>query len=987
MEHLIVRGRRGPEVAQLRRWLARALGEAAAAYGLSPGSRRSEFDADAEAALRLWQSGIGMVGDGVAGPCTLARLDGQPDQIVLPRTRVRPLFAGTKPANIERYLPYVNAALVALEVTQPVPLAVALALIRAEAEGFVPVAEPPSGLNTLPGAGPFSAYDGRTEMGQRLGNHADEGERFRGRGFVQLSGRQAYERQGLDLGIDLAGQPELAASPEVAALVLANCVQEAAPELRRLLGEKPQQALRADEAVLREVRSALATGCPDEDAAAGRFVQAWRQIAPVWLGSGPVRRGATMTEARRRRDAGAPAAAEPASPASPAGRQGLSVRPDPADLRDRLYQPPPVSLPPVWPAPGPIRELLPRYSAAGLILDQGEDGACTGFGLACVINHLRWQAAGFPQELPSVSARMLYAYARRHDEYAGEDYEGSSCRGALKGWHRHGVCLGSDWGNGLDDTPKYGYAGRASRHTLGVYYRVDPQVIADVQAAIHQVGAVYVSAWVHEGWNALPERGVDPTPDDHADLPLIPFDGQPSREGGHAFALVGYNARGFVVQNSWGSGWGAGGFAVLGYADWLANAMDAWVVALGVPGVVGGRMLAAAVSPAPAAAGSATGAADWWSEQRAYDHSVLLGNDGKVRRYLTEDEPGRTLLHQVAGRADAWFRRRDEDGAASRRLVLYVHGGLNSEADGIGRARALGREFMANDCYPLFLVWKTGVLESLGHIVQDALATRLPAGAAAFGEAFSERTDRLVEQSLGQTLARPVWSEIKENAARAFAPGRGGELLVRALRALHDTWGERLEIHLIGHSAGAIALGHLASALAAQPLAGGGTLLDAVRSAHLYAPACTVAFANRHYAAHPALMERLHVHLLCDERERADQVARIYRKSLLYLVSNALESDARTPLLGMQRAWLEDGGWDGSSSTAATLRQWRDAARRAGLEQRLTVLAAARVCCAPQRELPASHGCFDNDTATLNHTLGRILGGEPLRPVRDLRGF
>ena len=42
--------------------------------------------------------------------------------------------------------------------------------------------------------------------------------------------------------------------------------------------------------------------------------------------------------------------------------------------------------------------------------------------------------------------------------------------------------------------------------------------------------------------------------------------------GGHAVCLVGYTADGFIVRNSWGPGWGAGGFA---YAsdDYAADAI------------------------------------------------------------------------------------------------------------------------------------------------------------------------------------------------------------------------------------------------------------------------------------------------------------------------------------------------------------------------------------------------------------------------------
>ena len=40
-----------------------------------------------------------------------------------------------------------------------------------------------------------------------------------------------------------------------------------------------------------------------------------------------------------------------------------------------------------------------------------------------------------------VSPRMLYELARRYDEWPGEAYEGSSARGAIKAWAKHGVCL------------------------------------------------------------------------------------------------------------------------------------------------------------------------------------------------------------------------------------------------------------------------------------------------------------------------------------------------------------------------------------------------------------------------------------------------------------------------------------------------------------------------------------------------------------------
>lgn len=53
-----------------------------------------------------------------------------------------------------------------------------------------------------------------------LGNtKAGDGERYHGRGFVQLTGRDNYRMAGEALGIDLLHKPELAAKPEVAAKI------------------------------------------------------------------------------------------------------------------------------------------------------------------------------------------------------------------------------------------------------------------------------------------------------------------------------------------------------------------------------------------------------------------------------------------------------------------------------------------------------------------------------------------------------------------------------------------------------------------------------------------------------------------------------------------------------------------------------------------------------------------------------------------------
>lgn len=112
----------------------------------------------------------------------------------------------------------------------------------------------------------------------------------------------------------------------------------------------------------------------------------------------------------------------------------LNVLPDATDLRDRVYEPALLDLALCMDAPDP---------AVSPIRDQGKEGACTGFALSSAItllNRLRHQKINPNVTAPAASPRMIYEMAKLHDEWPGEDYEGSSIRGALKGFYNNGVC-------------------------------------------------------------------------------------------------------------------------------------------------------------------------------------------------------------------------------------------------------------------------------------------------------------------------------------------------------------------------------------------------------------------------------------------------------------------------------------------------------------------------------------------------------------------
>lgn len=83
----------------------------------------------------------------------------------------------------------------------------------------------PSRFPTLASARPFERNPERLAnrvYGGRMGNGSEssgDGFRFRGRGYIQITGRDGYANVGREAGLDLVGQPDLAFDPEHALAV------------------------------------------------------------------------------------------------------------------------------------------------------------------------------------------------------------------------------------------------------------------------------------------------------------------------------------------------------------------------------------------------------------------------------------------------------------------------------------------------------------------------------------------------------------------------------------------------------------------------------------------------------------------------------------------------------------------------------------------------------------------------------------------------
>jgi predicted alpha/beta hydrolase family esterase len=628
----------------------------------------------------------------------------------------------------------------------------------------------------------------------------------------------------------------------------------------------------------------------------------------------------------------------------------LDARPDTLDFRDLMFTPTLVEVPTEIPLPAYLKYRVP-------ILDQGTEGACTGFGLATVANYLLRCRKVVPSKV-CVSAHMLYDLARRYDEWPGVDYSGSSARGAMKGWHKHGACLDSNWTKDRAMDAEADWGGRwtdARKRPLGAYFRVNHRDLVAMHSAIAEVGILYATATVHSGWDGVGADG------------LIPWEQR--RTGGHAFAIVAYDEQGFWIQNSWGPDWGRKGFAQVSYDDWLENATDVWVARLGAPVELRSEG-AAQVAIAMSSGGSRAYVFD-----QLRPHIVSLGNDGRLR----PGGPYGTDLGDVTEIVQQEYPRITQEWTRPH-LLLYAHGGLVSEETAIQRVADYHEPLIASQVYPLAFVWKTDYWTTITNILDDALSRRRPEGILDAAKDFMlDRLDDALEPIARIFTGKASWDEMKENARLASTGDEGGAAIVAGLvRRMVASAGKAPKIHLVGHSAGSIFLAHLLERLTAP--ADDGAAAVRVETCTLWAPACTMRLFKERYApaARDGRIRSLAIFTLTDEAERDDHCANIYHKSLLYLVSNAFEKKVRVPivtgdssgepLLGLERSVTRD------STVQGLIKRGQLDWVRSPNQDKLGTSAASRA---------THHGEFDDDEATVRATLARILGrGQVTESIR-----
>lgn len=471
----------------------------------------------------------------------------------------------------------------------------------------------------------------------------------------------------------------------------------------------------------------------------------------------------------------ASAAAARVIDAGGAGRL-LSAQEDWPDIRDRVYD---AGL------HGLGSRLVPDPLDPAAVLDQGGNPSCVGFALAATIdNQLRardGRAAG-------VSPRLLYELARVHDEVPGEAYRGTTLRGGIKAFFHNGA---GPLAPAREAAPRLGardfVLADATAVQAGSYFRMRRD-IDDFHSALTELGSVLVSARIHEGWTA-PERTGGRI--------------VPSRVfvGAHAFAVVGYDGEGFLVQNSWGADWGGWrgpddavrpGVAHWTYEDFDDALIDAWVVRIAVSAPRFNRRLLAGRKGEAGAAGDgprrndlagrllALGDDDLAGGKYAFDGSWLDTARRRIRSARTGPARGRHLLLAFHdGFADA-------DRTAARAIAL--------DAAVAGRAVAFS------------VAWRPAVALALGPC-----ASAVPDGDATED---ADARDRRIVRAVAP-VAASLWRAATSDAAAAFADGRGPARVLGAILA--PARGDQgLTLHVLASGLGALAMAAWLETLAAR---------------------------------------------------------------------------------------------------------------------------------------------------------------------------
>lgn len=196
-------------------------------------------------------------------------------------------------------------------------------------------------------------------------------------------------------------------------------------------------------------------------------------------------------------------------------------------------------LPPLEIIPSTLQEFS-RENLLRPVMHQGYDGACVGFSGAVVLG----DTPDYRGKI-NLSPSWIYQEGKRYDEWAGEDYSGTSIRGACEALRLEGALTDEEYAADQSVVDDFHQAQARKIHS---YYRLPWHRVEEIKhLLLHE--SLWISLNTYQWFRDVGPSGIADLVKDMG--PVL---------GGHAMALIGWkHIDGLLYwqfRNSWGDSWG-----------------------------------------------------------------------------------------------------------------------------------------------------------------------------------------------------------------------------------------------------------------------------------------------------------------------------------------------------------------------------------------------------------------------------------------------
>lgn len=211
----------------------------------------------------------------------------------------------------------------------------------------------------------------------------------------------------------------------------------------------------------------------------------------------------------------------------------LNIKKSPVDDRDYVAET-------IHSAEGELPSTLDLRPDLQPVRNQGSQGTCAAQTSACMKEWQEKKDYGFDEHM---SPQFIYNNRRNQDS------SGMYSRDVMKILNKVGSVSEHAYVYGTFDPINDELREDALKHVIKGYATVLSE--GALKRSLYLNGPCYISFPVYNYGAFLwrPEQGQ-------------------GHYGGHAVAVVGYNEEGFILRNSWGTGWNGDGHTIFPYEDW-----------------------------------------------------------------------------------------------------------------------------------------------------------------------------------------------------------------------------------------------------------------------------------------------------------------------------------------------------------------------------------------------------------------------------------